>query len=161
MKQISNKPIPRGIRNNNPLNIRRNIANRWKGAVYSYPDQDPDFEEFYELKYGYRAFFILLFNYRRFYSDYSVRSIIERFAPPEDNNDTESYIKSVCRFMGVDDSFVPLTERDFIRLAVAMTNVECSNFPMTADFISAIFDGYRMAFKSKFVDNKNKTKGGV
>mgnify|MGYP007032335315 CR=1 FL=1 len=40
------KPLPRGIRNNNPLNIR--IGNVWLGEVQS-PD-DPEFEQFVSMK---------------------------------------------------------------------------------------------------------------
>ena len=40
--------IPRGIRNNNPLNIR--VGNNWKGEV-SQPT-DHTFEQFTEMKWG-------------------------------------------------------------------------------------------------------------
>ena len=51
--------IPRGIRNNNPLNLR--VGNNWKGEV-SQPT-DHTFEQFTEMKWGVRAAFIVLRNY--------------------------------------------------------------------------------------------------
>ena len=51
--------LPRGIRNNNPLNIRK--GNNWKGER---PNQtDKEFEEFESMQMGLRAAFILLRNY--------------------------------------------------------------------------------------------------
>lgn len=155
MKQNLND-LPRGMRNNNPLNIRRNQCNRWKGAVYPYPQLDPDFEEFYELKYGYRAFFVLLFNYKRFYGIETIHGIIYHFAPPEDKNDTAAYVRFVCRFMGVDSDYVPSNESEFVRLALAMTMVE-NGVKLHYD-VQPIIDGYKMAVESKFVKLK---KGGV
>lgn len=42
--------LPRGIRNNNPLNIK--IGNDWKGEV---PNTDGTFEQFESMEYGLRA----------------------------------------------------------------------------------------------------------
>jgi hypothetical protein len=49
--------LPRGIRNNNPLNIRRS-KDKWKGmrAVHS----DAQFVQFESLEWGWRAAFRLL-----------------------------------------------------------------------------------------------------
>ena len=43
--------IPRGIRNNNPLNIR--IGNQWLGERAN--PNDPAFEQFVAMEYGIRA----------------------------------------------------------------------------------------------------------
>ena len=51
--------IPRGIRNNNPLNIRK--GNDWQGERH--PQTDKEFEEFESLTMGFRAAFKLLKNY--------------------------------------------------------------------------------------------------
>lgn len=55
--------IPRGIRNNNPLNIK--IGNNWLGEVTD--PTDPIFEQFVSMKYGLRAAFIILRRYIRVY----------------------------------------------------------------------------------------------
>ena len=82
---------PRGIRNNNPLNIR--VGNNWKGEV-SQPT-DHTFEQFTEMKWGVRAAFIVLRNYIQRHKLNTIRKIITRWAP-QNENDTEKYIKRVC-----------------------------------------------------------------
>ena len=53
------KIVPRGIRNNNPLNIVK--GQNWKGERH--PQTDRRFEEFESMQYGIRAGFKLLRNY--------------------------------------------------------------------------------------------------
>ena len=83
--------VPRGIRNNNPLNLR--VGNNWKGEV-SQPT-DLTFEQFTEMKWGVRAAFIVLRNYIKRHKLNTVRKIISRWAPANENN-TQVYIKTVC-----------------------------------------------------------------
>lgn len=81
----------RGIRNNNPGNIRKSA--KWQGLA---ADQtDPAFCVFSRPEYGIRALCRILRTYQRKHGLRDVRSIINRFAPPVEN-DTESYIYSVC-----------------------------------------------------------------
>lgn len=90
---LTKKKSPRGLRNNNPLNIRK--GNNWVGERSQQSDQL--FEEFESLEYGFRAAFIIIKNYMR--SDRgstTPRSIVSRWAPPSEN-DTESYLDYVCR----------------------------------------------------------------
>ena len=49
--------LPRGIRNNNPLNIRRS-KDQWKGLAEA--QNDRAFCQFKSLEYGWRAAFYLL-----------------------------------------------------------------------------------------------------
>lgn len=87
----------RGIRNNNPGNIRHNPRNKWDGMS---PEQkDPDFVSFVSMAYGCRALMILLKNYANKGFN-TPESIIRRFAPSNENN-TESYIRSVCQQLTV------------------------------------------------------------
>lgn len=83
--------LPRGIRNNNPLNIR--IGNKWVGEVES--PTDSDFEQFTTMMYGLRAGFKLLRRYIERYHLCTVKEILSRWAPTSDNN-TRSYISFVC-----------------------------------------------------------------
>lgn len=56
--ETAKKKEPRGIRNNNPLNIRK--GNNWKGER---PNQtDPAFEEFESMEMGIRAAIKLIRN---------------------------------------------------------------------------------------------------
>ena len=62
------KKLPRGLRNNNPLNIRKG-AQRWQGQT----GNDGAFCIFESMEYGYRAAFRLLHTYNTKYKIYSVR----------------------------------------------------------------------------------------
>ena len=87
--------LPRGIRNNNPLNIRRGSS--WAGLR---PEQtDRAFCQFVSMVYGWRAAFMLMRSYYYKYNLRTVRAIISRWAPPEDGNDTGQYINIVCQGM--------------------------------------------------------------
>lgn len=87
---------PRGIRNNNPLNIR--IGNNWQGEAAI--SKDAEFETFSHPKYGFRAGAKLLKNYQNWYGLNTVQSIIHRFAPPNENH-TDNYVAFVASQMGV------------------------------------------------------------
>ena len=84
--------IPRGIRNNNPLNLR--VGNNWEGEV-SQPT-DHAFEQFTEMKWGVRAAFIVLRNYIVRHKCNTIRKIISRWAPANENN-TLAYIATVSQ----------------------------------------------------------------
>ena len=113
--------IPRGIRNNNPLNLR--VGNNWKGEV-SQPT-DHAFEQFTEMKWGVRAAFVVLRNYIVRHKCNTIRKIISRWAPSNENN-TLAYIKTVClrAHMGPDDTIVPGSMSQMYALLQAMCYVE-------------------------------------
>lgn len=99
--------IPRGIRNNNPGNIRWS-NDQWKGLIPKDQASDKSFCVFRTPEYGIRAMTRIL----RRYTQYpgipnvgkpnidTVREIISRWAPPNENN-TEAYIQSVAKSVGV------------------------------------------------------------
>jgi len=87
----------RGIRNNNPGNIRVSLS-RWSGKVQA--NQDGDFEQFYDIVYGLRAMIRLLFNYIHKDGLDTIAKIIPKYAPSHENN-TENYIAYVCRRSGL------------------------------------------------------------
>lgn len=95
--------VSRGLRNNNPGNIRLS-ATLWQGEVR--PSQDKSFCQFKNMAYGYRALIKLLQNYRRLYHCRTIADFIQRWAPPSENN-TSGYITRVCREMQVPESYVP------------------------------------------------------
>ena len=77
--------IPRGIRNNNPLNIRRTGKDQWKGL--SKTQSDRSFCQFETLEWGWRAaFYLLTRTYYHKYRLYTIRGIISRWAPLCENN---------------------------------------------------------------------------
>lgn len=87
----------RGLRNNNPGNIRCN-SDRFEGEVI--PSQDHDFKQFVSMPYGYRAMFKILTNYYNRYGLKTIRQLISRWAPPSENI-TEIYISRVAEWSGV------------------------------------------------------------
>jgi hypothetical protein len=90
--------ISRGLRNNNPLNIRRNNT-LWKGLASV--QNDNDFFCFAAPCWGYRAAFITLRNYFRRFGLSTLREWISRWAPPVEN-ETEAYIGFVSSKTGID-----------------------------------------------------------
>lgn len=88
---------PRGIKNQNPGNIRKS-KDKWQGLADNQPDSF--FFSFIAPEYGIRAMIKILWTYQDKYSLESVRELIGRWAPPTENN-TESYIKSVAKAVGV------------------------------------------------------------
>jgi len=87
---------PRGIRNNNPGNIRH--GDSWQGLAPEQPDSA--FCTFVSPAYGIRAMGRILRNYQRKYGLNTVRGIISRWAPPTEN-DTEAYVLHVAEKLGV------------------------------------------------------------
>lgn len=122
MQTRKQKVIPRGLRNNNPLNIR--IGNTWLGER-EHPT-DNEFEEFVSLAYGLRAAFIILRRYIRRYHLNTVRLIVERWAP-RNENETEKYIQFVCKDTGLmpDAAIQYANEKTMCKLVGAMAFVEC------------------------------------
>jgi len=119
--------LPRGIRNNNPLNIRK--GNNWQGERKN--QTDPAFEQFESMTYGLRAGFKVLKNYqteslpRQKRAD-TIRKIVRRWAPPSENN-TARYIQTVAELTGCHpDEVIHFTDRrKMVALVHAMCRVEC------------------------------------
>lgn len=88
----------RGVRNNNPGNIDRNAA-KWQGMA---KDQSSDarFIVFTSAQYGIRALARTLLTYENERGCNTVRKIINRWAPPVENN-TGAYVEHVADLCGV------------------------------------------------------------
>lgn len=97
---------PRGLRNNNPGNIRNSQRTDWLGEVDEASKNDKSFEEFETIAYGYRALIKLLQNYRKLHGCQTMADFIKRWAPETENN-TSAYIKRVCTEMQVPTTYVP------------------------------------------------------
>jgi hypothetical protein len=87
---MTGKTPPRGIRNNNPGNIRLS-SSRWQGQKKF--QFDPAFVEFEDPVFGLRALMRLLLTYYIRYRLDTVESIVNRYAPPAENA-TEGYIRA-------------------------------------------------------------------
>lgn len=97
---------PRGIRNCNPGNIRI-TKDKWQGLREV--QEDEEFFQFKDMKWGYRAMLRTLQNYRKRHGCETIADFIRRWAPPTENN-TVTYIRFVCEKMGVPSAFVPNVE---------------------------------------------------
>ncbi len=141
------KKIPLGIRNNNPLNIRRVKGQKWKGEVPFPPPSEGTgeavpsegtgevealpqrgsgegaFVRFSSLPWGIRAAFCILKTYQKKYTAVCIEDIIARWAPQKENN-TAAYINGVCRLTGFGGK-ERLREEDWPQLVRAMAMIEC------------------------------------
>lgn len=129
---------PRGIRNNNPLNIR--IGNTWLGEVSD--PTDSEFEQFCTIKYGLRAGFVILRRYIRRYGRNTIAKIIHAWAPTCEN-DTQAYIDAVSKRTGIpQDAILSYDdEKQMVALVEAMAFIENH---ITVD-TKIIFQSYQMA----------------
>ena len=121
------KKVPRGIRNCNPLNIRKGA--KWKGLRDV--QTDPAFCQFKSMVWGIRAAFRLMHNHitgiggSRPKCD-SVEKLISVWAPANENN-TKAYIAHVCKWADCTPAshIDPHDDILIIRIARAMAKVEC------------------------------------
>ena len=120
---MANKEAPRGIRNNNPGNIRHTKTD-WKGLAN--PPSDGAFCVFIAPQYGIRALSVLLRNYSRYYGIRTIKNIIARFAPATENQ-TDAYIRSVCKATGFDDSEQLDLEQDAVVIALMKAIIKHEN----------------------------------
>jgi len=133
--------VPRGIRNNNPLNIRK--GNNWQGERH--PQSDKDFEEFESMQYGIRAGFKLIKKYMSGYNGLTkkfntIELIIKRWAPPSENA-TQRYIDYVSKATGI-PARMKLSfdnKKRMCDIVAAMIQVECGQ-SIDRDIIESGYD---------------------
>ena len=92
MTASTSERTPRGIRNNNPGNLRRN-GDPWQGLAER--QGDVEFFTFKSAIYGIRALARTLIAYQDKHGLRTIRQIISRWAPPNENN-TNAYIRAVA-----------------------------------------------------------------
>ena len=130
--------LARGLRNCNPLNIRRVAGTKWKGQ--SALQTDASFVCFNAMEWGIRAAFCILRTYARRYQCVSPADIVGRWAPPH-QNDTDAYIRNVCTWTGFGGR-QHLTEADWPRLVQAMARQE-SGTTLSEEIINKGFKLYK------------------
>ena len=146
--------MTRGLRNNNPLNIRRS-ADRWVGARAE--QTDPNFVQFESMAYGYRAAWKTLDSYWKHFKvqrqPFTVHNIIHRWAPPSENH-TDAYVRTVLQLTSLGGNerlprpFMGYQLEKLTHLLAAMTVMECG-IPMEQVDMDAIWEGYDLAFPGK------------
>lgn len=114
--------LPRGLRNNNPGNIRVN-TDHFQGEIK--PSEDKAFKQFKTMSYGYRAMLKMLQNYKQNRGCNNLRKMISRWAPENENN-TNAYILYVAEFAGISpDEEVNTSDRELMcKIAAGMSRIE-------------------------------------
>lgn len=122
---------PRGIRNNNPLNLEQTPDN-WQGETVG---TDTRFMTFVDAKYGIRAGAKLLMNYQRLYSLDTMKKVIDRFAPPFENN-TNAYAEHIAASIGIDvNDKITIGKDNLLPILKAMITHENGINPYSDDII--------------------------
>lgn len=138
--------IPRGIRNNNPGNLRVS-GSQWKGKVPLHLNTDYNcqtgqivrsFEQFETWPLGVRALIVLLRGYIERDGLRTIQQIINKYAPPVENN-TGSYVTRLASYAGISPttpiSFNKESMRRIVRgIALIENGQECVS---NADFDAA------------------------
>jgi len=134
--------LPRGLRNNNPLNIRHN-TDWFQGEVR--PGTDNAFKQFKTAAYGYRAAFVILGTYLASGKN-TIEKIINCWAPESENN-TARYIDAVERLSGIKRNKVLTAQsgEDYVKIVIAMSWVENG---VVADS-DAVREGFNLQEKLK------------
>lgn len=149
------KIVPRGVRNNNPLNIR--IGDDWQGL--DEPSSDGTFCRFQALQWGFRAAFLILNNYYNRHGLHTIHKIINRWAPASENN-TDVYEATVVKYVkkyfgrpvGACVELPPVCSDSKMWCAIvrAMTLMECGqDFAQKASTPGHILQGYCLAVVQK------------
>ena len=131
---MAEKKLPRGLRNCNPGNIRIN-GDLFQGEIR--PSKDKSFKQFETMAYGYRSVFRILSNYRKNYGLDTIRKMIGRWAP-ENENDTDAYVKAVSDYAGIPaDDPININDREqMIRIVAGMSKVENGREAEMSDVIA-------------------------
>ena len=89
------------------------------------------------MAYGYRAIFKILSNYYRNYKLDTIRKMIGRWAPENENN-TDAYIKAVSDYAGIPaDDPININDREqMIRIVAGMSKVENGREAEMSDVIA-------------------------
>lgn len=135
MKDDSHKNAPRGIRNNNPGNVRANPCVLWLGQHGIDPD---GFLVFRTPIYGIRCMAKVIRHYRDYNDLKTVAGIIKRWAPPSENATTE-YINDVCERMHTQPHYLIDWQSQSIPLLRAIIWHENGEQPYSTDlFLRAL-----------------------
>ena len=117
----------RGLRNNNPLNIRKS-SNNWLGKVTQ--NTDGCFEQFATIEYGLRAAFLnirtIVRRIRATFFTATVAQLVHVWAPASDGNNEDTYCRTIFEKSSIRSSAeVNIANKDFMcRLVQAMCWVE-------------------------------------
>lgn len=112
----------RGLKNNNPGNIRKS-SDTFQGEIL--PSGDAAFKQFKTMQYGERAIFVVLNTYAKKYGRDTIKSIVERWAPANENN-TDLYIEQVEKWSGINRNIKITNDEQKIKVVRAIIRKETS-----------------------------------
>jgi len=118
---------PRGLRNNNPGNIRTNARYVWQHQTGADPG---GFCVFDDPIYGMRAICILWSNYRDMHGCACITDYINRWAPPSENN-SGMYARFIASRIGVAVDAPLDLHHDAAGLVAAIVSYENGRQPYT------------------------------
>lgn len=123
--------MSRGLRNNNPGNIRQSAA-RYQGEIV--PSADPAFKQFKTVAWGYRALFVLLHTYQKKHGLHTIRAMVGRYAPPIEN-ETGKYVQAVTNWSGIPADRILNTQDGTVMIPIvsAMSRMENGIAAVSAD----------------------------
>lgn len=143
----------RGLRNNNPLNIRNGYS-RWVGKAKQ--QTDPAFVCFMNKSMGYRAAWKIFYSYMLRFRDngeqFNLVNILNRWAPPNENN-TNEYVRTIIRLTdfkitGKQNLPAPDTKEGRLILTEIIAAMTCVENGITMDQVPRedILRGWFLAF---------------
>lgn len=128
---------PRGIRNNNPGNIRNAAGTVWVGQTGI---DDAGFCVFDTPEHGIRALAKVLQAYQVKHGLMTIAQMIDRWAPPNEN-DTEAYTLAVCKACSASpNNPYLLTPPRLATMVTAIIRHENGEQPYTTDTLNAGVD---------------------
>jgi hypothetical protein len=123
---------------NNPGNIRNSGGVKFLGEN-SMPGDT--FKSFKTLDYGIRAMYVILNSYYSKYGLNTISDIINRWAPPSDNNPTTAYVGYVADKTGIDPLAVVTPSVHFPLMVSAMSKMEGRTL-VTADVAGSVYNKF-------------------
>lgn len=130
--------MSRGLRNNNPGNIRLS-GTRYIGEKT--PSADRAFKQFRSMAYGYRAMFVILRTYQKKYGLRSISAMVRRWAP-ESENDTRAYINSVSLWSGISRD-APIDVNDKVQMCAVVAAMSRMENGVKAD-MKEVYGGWEL-----------------
>lgn len=127
---------PRGIRNNNPGNVRRS-SDQWVGLRAT--QTDPEYFQFTAPVYGIRAMARVLTNYQRRHGLRTLEAMLKRYSPVAPQ---PAYTNAIAERMDMWPQFQVNLERDLPALIAAIIVQENGINPYSA---ATIREGIRLA----------------
>jgi hypothetical protein len=116
--------VPRGIRNNNPLNIKWNASNNWNGQTGK---DSGGFCIFDNPENGVRAAAKILNSYKRMGLT-TIRQIVTRWTSGDSTTIQSNYINFIVKGLQI-GADVPLNSNNYAALLFAMTQFENGKNP--------------------------------